>query len=139
MMADNSTQEFRRPMHDSERIRCRVGACREAQADGDAWSFYLINDGNTPLDSAALYEVSTEWGNVGHSQAPTVVVTGLAPGAHALIWRDDGEFRIELSLLVRAGEREARLSFEFPKLYIQRNLRLVGWLGKLGLEEAAEA
>lgn len=138
-MADKLTQEFSRPMNHSERIRCRVAACREAQVDGNAWSFYLINDGNTPLDSSVLYEVSTEWGDIGHSQAPAVHVTGLAPGAHALIWRDDGEFRIELSLLVRVGEREARLSFEFPKLYIQRNLRLVGWLGKPGLEQAAEA
>jgi hypothetical protein len=125
-------------MKSSERIRCRVAACREVAVDDNTWSFYLINDGNTRLDSAELCQVSTEWGDLGHSQAPGVHVTGLAPGAHALIWRDDGEFRIELSLVVRAGEREARLSFEFPKLYIQRNLHLVGILGKPGWEEAAE-
>ena len=126
-------------MGKNELIRCRVAACREVLGDGKGWSFYLINDGGTPLDSAVLSEVISEWGDCGSSEAADVRVIGLAPGAHALIWRDDGEFRIELSLLVRVGEREARLSFEFPKLYIQRNLRLVGWLGKPGLEEAAEA
>jgi hypothetical protein len=125
-------------MKESERIRCRVAACREAPAGGNEWSFYLINDGDAPLDSAALYRVSTEWGDFGNSYAADVRVNGLAPGAHALIWRDDGEFRTELSLLVRAGEREARLSFEFPKLYIQRNLRPVDGLGRPGWEVAAE-
>ncbi|PYS84151.1 MAG: hypothetical protein DMF67_06515 [Acidobacteria bacterium] len=125
-------------MEKSERIRCRVAACREAAADGKEWSFYLINDGDAPLDSAALYRVSFEWGDFGNSYAADVRVNGLAPGAHVLIWRDDGEFRTELSLLVRAGGREVRLSFEFPKLYLQKNLKLVGGVGKRGWEEAAE-
>ena len=122
----------------NELIRCRVAACREELGDGQGWSFYLINDGDAPLDSAALYEISYEWGDLGKSRAADVHVAGLAPGAHALIWRDDGEFRTELSLLARAGGREVRLSFEFPKLYVQRNLRPVGGLGKLGWEDAAE-
>ncbi|MFL6335965.1 MAG: hypothetical protein ACJ754_21870 [Pyrinomonadaceae bacterium] len=96
------------------------------------------NDGDVPLESATLYGVGTEWGDFGHNQAADVLVNGLAPGAHAAIWRDDGEFRLTLSLLVRAGGREVRLEFEFPKLYIQRNLRQVGGLGKLGWEESAE-
>jgi hypothetical protein len=125
-------------MKEDERIRCRVAACREAPVDDNAWSFYLINDGDAPLDSAALYRVSTEWGDFGHNQAADVRVTDLAAGAHALIWRGDGEFRTELSLLLRAGDREVRLSFEFPKLYIQRNLRLVEGVGKLGWEEVAK-
>ena len=125
-------------MKEDERIRCRVAACREAAVDGNDWSFYLINDGDAPLDSAALYRVGTEWGDFGNSQAGDAHVTGLAAGEHALIWRGDGEFRTELSLLVRAGGREVRLSFEFPKLYIQRNLRHVDGLGKLGWEESAE-
>jgi hypothetical protein len=101
-------------MDESERIRCRVAACREPPAGAGEWRFYLINDGDVPLESAALYRVNTEWGDLGHSQAADVLVTDLAPGAQAPIWRDDGEFRIELSLLVRAGGREARLDFEFP-------------------------
>jgi hypothetical protein len=125
-------------MKKSERIRCRVAACRDASAAGNGWGFYLINDGDAALDSAVLYRVSSEWGDMGNSVAADVHVTALAPGAHALVWRDDGEFRTELSLLVRAGGREARLSFEFPKLYLQKNLRPVGGLGKLGWEEAAE-
>jgi hypothetical protein len=125
-------------MNESVRIHCRVAACREPLVGAGEWRFYLINDGDLPLESAALYRVNTEWGDFGHSQAADVLVTDLAPGAHAPIWRDDGEFRIELSLLVRAGGREARLDFEFPKLYIQRNLRRVAALGKLGWEESAE-
>jgi hypothetical protein len=125
-------------MEKNELIRCRVAACREVLGDGKGWSFYLINDGGTPIDSVVLSEVISEWGDWGSSEAADVRVTGLAPGAHALIWRDDGEFRTELSLLVRMGDREARLEFEFPKLYIQRNLRPVGGLGKTGWEETAE-
>lgn len=117
-------------------IRCRVAACREARGDENTWSFYLLNDGDAPLDSAVLYEVSTEWGDQGHTEAADERVSGLAPGAHALIWRDDGEFRTELRLRVCAGDREERLSFEFPKLYKQRNLPLVDGLGKPGMEGA---
>jgi hypothetical protein len=125
-------------MDGSERIRCRVAACREPSVGAGGWRFYLINDGDVPLASAALYGVSTEWGDFGHRQSVDVLVTGLAPGAYAPIWRDDGELRLTLSLLVRAGGREVRLEFEFPKLYIQRNLRHVSGLGKLGWEESAE-
>ncbi|MFL6230744.1 MAG: hypothetical protein ACJ741_18375 [Pyrinomonadaceae bacterium] len=125
-------------MKESEQVRCRVAACRALPAGVGEWCFYLINDGDAPLESAALDRVNTEWGDFGHSQAADVVVTDLAPGAHALIWRDDGECRTELSLLVRAGGREVRLDFEFPKLYIQRNLQQVDGLGKLGWEESAE-
>jgi hypothetical protein len=125
-------------MEGVERIRCRVAACRESPASAGRWCFYLINDGDAPLDSAELYRVSTEWGDFGHSQAADVRVSGLAPGGHAPIWRDDGEFRIELALLVRAGGREVRLTFEFPRLYRQTGLPLVGGLGKPGREVAAE-
>ncbi len=125
-------------MEDVERIRCRVAACKEPSARAEPWCFYLINDGRAPLDSAQLYRVSTEWGDVGHSQAVDVRVSGLAPGAHAPIWRDDGEFRIELALLVRAGGHEAHLTFEFPRLYRQTDLPLVSGLGKPGRAMSAE-
>ena len=124
-------------MKDGGRIRCRVAACRETPEGGE-WGFYLINDCDAPLDSAVLYSVSTEWGNQGHSCVTDVRVSDLAPGAHALIWKDDGEFRTELSLLVRAGGREVRLSFEFPRLYVKKNLPPVAGLGRRGWEEAAE-
>ena len=125
-------------MKEVGRIRCRVAACRESQGGGDEWRFYLINDGDAALDSAVLDRVSSEWGDFGYSDAADVHVTGLAPGATALIWRDDGEYRMELSLLARAGDREARLSFEFPRLYRQKNLTPVGGLGKRGWVESAE-
>ena len=125
-------------MESVERVRCRVAACREPPAGAGQWCFYLINDGDAPLDSAELYRVSTEWGDFGHSRAADARVGGLAPGAHALIWRDDGEFRIELALLVRVAGREVRLTFEFPRLYRQTGLPLVGGLGKPGREVSAE-
>lgn len=125
-------------MGSTERIRCRVAACREPSAGGGPWCFYLINDGDAPLESAELYQVSTEWGDFGHRQAADVRVAGLAPGAHALLWRDDGELRIELALRVRVAGREVHLAFEFPRLYRQTDLPLVRGLGKPGWEVAVE-
>jgi hypothetical protein len=123
-------------------IRCRVAACRERLDDGKEWSFYLINDGAASLDVAELFAVGYEWGDMGSSEAASVRVTGLAPGGHALLWRDDGtgaEMRLELSLRVSVGGREARLQFEFPKLYLQRNLPVVPGLAIPGWQVAAEA
>jgi hypothetical protein len=125
----------------SDPIRCRVAACREALDDAKEWSFYLINDCDTPLDSAVLDQISYEWGDSGNSEAANVHVTGLAAGAHALIWRDDGsgaEVRMDMSLLVRRRDREVRLLFEFPKLYRKTSLPLVDGLGKPGWQEVAE-
>ncbi len=128
-------------MKNSEPIRCRVTACREALDDGKEWSFYLINDSDAPIDLAELYSIDYEWGDWGNSEATDVRITGLAPGANALIWRDDGsgaELRMELSLRVQVRGREVRLQFEFPKLYLQSNLPLVDGLGKPGWQVAAE-
>ena len=128
-------------MENTEPIRCRMAACREALDDGKEWSFYLINDNDVALDLAVLYAVSTEWGDVGNSEATDVRVMGLAPGAHALMWRDDGsraEFRVELSLHVQVLDREVLMQFEFPKLYRLRNPQLVDGLGKPGWQIAAE-
>lgn len=122
-------------------IRCRVAACREALNDGKQWSFYLINDSDAPLDFAELRTVGYEWGDSGSSEKADVRVTGLASGAHALIWRDDGsgaELRMELSLRVALDGREVVLRFEFPRLYRQRNLPPVDGLGMPGLEVHAE-
>ncbi len=115
-------------------IRCRLAACREPMEDGQAWSFFLINDSDFPFDSAALDTVASEWGDMGHSEPGNVHVTALAPGAHALIWRDDGEFRLELSIRVRMRGQERRLTFEFPKLYRRRDLPPIEGLGKPGFE-----
>jgi hypothetical protein len=128
-------------MENSEPIRCRLAACREALDDGNEWSFYLINDSSTRLDFVVLDEIGYEWGDMGSSESPDVRINGLDPGAHALIWRDDGsgaELRMDLSLRVGAGGREIKLNFEFPKLYNQRNLKIVDGLGKPGWEEVAE-
>ena len=65
-------------MQNSDLIRCRVAACREALDDGKEWSFYLLNDSNAPLDLAVLYEIGYEWGNWGDSDAEP---GGPAPGA----------------------------------------------------------
>ena len=109
--------------------------------DGKEWSFYLINNGNAPVDSAVMNGVSYEWGDLRSGEAADVRVTALAPGAYALIWRGDSsgaELRMDLSLLVRIGDREVRLLFEFPKLYRKTNLPLVACLGKPDWQEAAE-
>jgi hypothetical protein len=122
-------------MEHSRPIRCRVAACREALDDGKEWSFYLINDGAAALDSVVLQRIGYEWGDIGNSEEADVHVTGVAPGGHVLMWRDDGsgaELRMELSFRVRVREREVQLQFEFPKLYRQRNLPLVAGLGKPG-------
>lgn len=124
-------------MEDSQAIRCRVAACREDMGDTSAWSFYIINDTDVQLDSAVLYQVASEWGDFGHTVAADVRITGLAPGAHALLWRDDGELRTELSLRVQASGRAVQMRFEFPRLYNQRDLQVVDGLGKPGWQEAA--
>jgi hypothetical protein len=128
-------------MTTSAPIRCRVAACREILSDDNLWSFYLINDSDAPLESVVLNQVGYEWGDLGNSASANVRITGLAAGAHALIWRDDSsaaEVRMDLSLTVRMGNREARLLFEFPKLYLQKKLPLVEGLGKPGWQEVAE-
>lgn len=127
-------------MRNTEPIRCRLAACREVLDDGKKWSIYLINDCDAPLDLAILNRVSYEWGEWGSSESVDARVANLAPAASAMIWRDDGgadETRMELLLLVRVGEREVRLAFEFPQLYRKTDLPLVVGLGKPGWQESA--
>jgi hypothetical protein len=119
-----------------------MAACREALDDGKEWSFYLINDSDVPLDWTALDEVSYEWGDMGNSEAADVRVTALAPGAHALVWRDDGsgaELRMEFSMRVRAREREVRMRFEFPRLYRKHDLPRVEGLDRPGWQVPAQS
>jgi len=123
---------------DAARIRCRIAACRAASAGGD-WVFHLFNDGAQALDAATLLRAEAEWGDRSFVETPDVRVGPLAPGAHASIWRSDGELRTTLVLAVHAGAREVRLSFEFPKLYLQRCLHAVAGLPGLAWEESAEA
>ena len=120
-------------------ISCRIAACRETpDADGNDWSFYLINDSADPLELAVLHEISYEWGDMPSTKRVDVRVAGLAPGAHAHIWRDDGELRMDLSLRVQARGRELKMWFEFPRLYRKQELPIVDGLGKPGYEVAAE-
>jgi hypothetical protein len=116
-------------------------ACREDLDDGNEWSFYLINDGGTPMESAVLFAVDYEWGNSGNREDVEVAVSALAPGSPALLWRDDGsgaELRMEFSLRVCIEREETTLSFEFPKLYRLRQLPLVEELGRNGYSVSAE-
>jgi hypothetical protein len=120
-------------------ISCRMVACREALDDGKEWSFYLINDTAYVVDSVVLYQVCYEWGDFGSSEAADVRVSGLAPRAHALLWRDDGSgAELNMDLLVRwcAANNEMRLRFEFPKLYRKRALPVVAGLDKAGFAVA---
>ncbi|HEX8250947.1 MAG TPA: hypothetical protein VF599_22425 [Pyrinomonadaceae bacterium] len=128
-------------MNNSEPLRFRLVACREALDDGKQWSFYLMNDSRLRIDSAVLYEIGYEWGDTGSSEAANMLINALDSGAHALIWRDDGsgaELRMQMFLRVRISNREMKLDFEFPKLYLQRNLKMVDELGKPGWQVNAE-
>lgn len=121
-------------MEENDEIHCRVAACREPLSDDKEWSFYLINDGKAPLDVVVLKAFGHEWGDMGHAKHPDLRFNDLAPGASALIWRDnDDEFRMWLTLLVRVRDREVELLLEFPMLYrIKGNLPLVDGLAKPG-------
>ena len=128
-------------MQNTDLIRCRVAACREALGK---WNFYLLNDSNDPLDLAVLYEIGYEWGDFGNSDPVDVRVTDLSPGEHALVWSDDGsgaELRMELVFRVRLHGREAEMRFEFSKLYrlADEHLKPVKGLGKHGFQVAVEA
>jgi len=122
-------------------LRCRVAACPESRDDGKEWSFYLVNDTSLPFDRVVLKTFGHEWGEMGSATHPNVQVRDLAPGASTLIWRDnDEEMRMWLTVLVKAGNREAELMIEFPLLYRRKDsLRLVADIGKCGWEAVAEA
>lgn len=116
-------------------MRCRMVACREALDDGKQWSFYLINDDTCAVEWAVLYQVCYEWGDMGNSEAADVRLSGLAPGAHALLWRDDGsgaELNMDFLVRLRAAGNETQLQFEFPKLYRKGALPFVEGLGRAG-------
>lgn len=122
-------------MTDTSAIRIRLAACRET-AEGEAWTFHVINDSAVAFDSVLLEAVGYEWGDIGRSEAVNVRVGGLAPGAHASIWRDDGsgaELRMDFSLRVRAGALEVALRFEFPILYRRTSMPVVEGLGRPGV------
>ena len=124
-------------MESNEQILCRVAACHERMNDGNDWSFYLINDSEVAFD-VLLEDVSYEWGDMPSSEKPEVCFSNISPNANALIWRDDGELRMDLLLLVRLRDRQERLKFEFPKPYRKSNLPLVKGLGRSGWEKFAE-
>jgi hypothetical protein len=127
------------PVGENDEVRCRVAACPEALGDDKEWSFYLLNDGRSPLDEVVLKAFGHEWGDMGRTEHPCLKFTDLAPGASALIWRDnDDEFRMWLTLAVRTRDREVELLFEFPMLYRRKNsLPLVDGLAKPGWATSA--
>ncbi|MBW3565528.1 MAG: hypothetical protein KY459_12450 [Acidobacteria bacterium] len=108
-------------------ISCRVVAARED--DSRWWSFYLINDEDSPLGSAVLDKVCYEWADQYlETKEPNECVMNLAPGDRARIWRDDGESetRIDLWLTIEHRGQRGRFLFEFPKLYKQTGNHLDG-------------
>ncbi len=72
------------------------------------------------VDAAELKAVRFEWGDayVG-GESPDTRVAGLAPGARALLWQDDGgsEMRTDLWVRVTVRGAETWLLFEFTRLY----------------------
>lgn len=129
-------------MQSKKPLRCRLIACRESLPDDNTWSFYLINDSAETFERASLVEIMYEWGDWGNSENPNAVIADLAPGQSKLLWRDNGdgaELRMTWTLQVRMDGRDARLYFEFPKLYHFKELPVVEGLGKAGWTAAAEA
>ena len=125
-------------MKDVDSIASRVAACPEPSNDGKLWSFYLINDGDASFDWAVLDEVVYTWGDMGSAEEPGARISGIAPGEHACIWRDDGdaaEVNIDLRVRVGVSGRVTSLYFEFPKLYKLRDLPDVQGLHKRGWVE----
>jgi len=60
-----------------------------------------------------LEEISYEWGDIPSSEEMDVCFTNLSPNAHALIWRDDGELRIDLLDLL--GNNELKSLKQLPR------------------------
>ena len=127
-------------VEDNPLIRCRVAACPRPNRTG--WIFYLVNGGDEPLEQAVLYEVGYEWGDFSNSQEVDERVSNLAPGQHVLVWRenDNVELRMYLLFRMRLQGREARVEFEFPRLYklTDERLKQIEGLDKRGYEVAVE-
>lgn len=112
---------------------CRIVATR--QADHVLWSFYLINDSETPIELAELAAVKYEWGDQYYGdESPAVRVANLVAGGRVMIWQDDGssEMRTDLWLRVTHSGQDMILLFEFPKLYRQRGTTLVSHPTRMG-------
>jgi len=122
---------------------CRMVACREETGDGNAWSYYLVNDCDFKLDRVALEAVSSEWGDQSYTEPDpdpvTILSTGFVAGDNMLLWRDDGEFRMEFRVRVGVANEEAHLNFEFPRVYRLGELPLVAGIGKRGHAVMARA
>ena len=107
-------------------LQCRIIATRETGSP--LWSFDLVNDGATVIESVHLAAVKYEWGEQYRGgESPGVGVADLAPGDRATIWRDDGssEMRTDLWLRVQQHGLETWLLFEFPKLYRRQGTTLI--------------
>lgn len=107
-------------------LPCRVVAEREGTSPW--WSFYLVNDGGTTIESVELTAVRYEFGDqyLGGT-SPGTRIDRLEPGARGLLWRDDGgsEMRTDLWLRVARQDQEIWMLFEFPRLYKQTETTLV--------------
>lgn len=120
-------------MSSSVELKCRIVATREP--DSPLWSFYLINDGETAIETAELEAVKYEWGDQYRGgESPHVHIADLAPGGQALVWKDDGssEMRTDLWLRFAHGGLQTWLLFEFPKLYRQRGTTLIAHPTRMG-------
>jgi hypothetical protein len=113
-----------------------MAACPEALDDGGDWSFYLFNDNAFAFEGGVLQTVGTEWGDHSHRTRVDAPIPRIEPGGFARIWRegDNVEFRMDLSLVVQTRGRQLAVTFEFPKLYAQRQLGLIGALKMRGFE-----
>jgi len=122
-------------------IRSRVVACRGLSGLG--WDFFLVNDGDEPIETAVLVEIGYEWGNLRSSDTVEVTVSNILPGQHKFVCSDDdsAEGRVDLLFRVSTRGHEAQLRFEFPKLYklSKEHLKPIEGLGKRGYAVAVES
>lgn len=116
-------------------VPCRAAVCREALADRNEWSVYLLNDLPCTID-VIVEHIDYEWGDLGHSQRPGTRFT-LPPAGIARVCRvddDDAELSMTISLLITAHAKNCRAAFELGKLYHYRDpmpieaLGMAGWL-----------
>ena len=100
------------------------------------WQFYLINDGDEPIESGIVDELIYEWGDHGTTHRVGASFGVILPSTAIAIHRDiDSELRTTISGRVVIGGVERPFGAEFGRLYgpSQKQLVPIPILGVMGL------
>jgi hypothetical protein len=82
------------------------------------WTYYLLNDTDTAIESCVLELVGYEWGDNGSTRPLNRPLGSLGPRSWRKIWRDaSSEVQEWLELEVTSAGSSRRLMFEFPRMY----------------------